>query len=111
MEILTAPPDPSGLIDLAAVLLQLGSRGLTRLLVEGGSRVAAALLRAELVDRLVWLHAPLLLGSGGIPAVGRLDGDVLAAMPHFERVATEVVGEDVMTLFRVRHLTQDGAPK
>ena len=37
----------------------LGERGLTRLLVEGGGRLAAALLRAGLVDRLIWLHAPL----------------------------------------------------
>ena len=32
--------------------------GLTRVLVEGGGQLAAALLRADLVDRIAWFHAP-----------------------------------------------------
>ena len=111
VEVLAVSPDAAGLIDLAAVLLLLGKRGVTRLLVEGGSRVAAALLRADLVDRLVWLHAPLLLGNDGIPAVESLVRDELAAMPRFERVATEVAGEDVMALFRVRRPAENGTPE
>src|SRR5581483_10336670 len=47
-----------GRIDVAAALQALGARGLTRLLVEGGGTLAAALLAAGLVDRLVWLRAP-----------------------------------------------------
>jgi diaminohydroxyphosphoribosylaminopyrimidine deaminase/5-amino-6-(5-phosphoribosylamino)uracil reductase len=68
-------------------------------------------LRVDLVDRLVWFHAPLLLGSDGIPAVDRLDRGVLAAMPRFQRLATELVGEDVMTMFRARRPTDDGTPE
>jgi diaminohydroxyphosphoribosylaminopyrimidine deaminase/5-amino-6-(5-phosphoribosylamino)uracil reductase len=111
VEVLTAPPNAAGLVDLSALLLLLGSRGLTRLLIDGGSRIAAALLRADLVDRLIWFHAPLLLGNEGLPAVDSLDRDLLAAMPRFERLATEAIGEDVMTLFRVRRPAKDGAPK
>lgn len=58
--------------DLAAALRALGARGLTRILVEGGAGVAAALLRARLVDRLVWFQAPLLIGGDGWPAIGPL---------------------------------------
>ena len=36
---------------------RLGERGLTRVLVEGGGKLAAALLRAGLVDRLYWFRA------------------------------------------------------
>jgi diaminohydroxyphosphoribosylaminopyrimidine deaminase/5-amino-6-(5-phosphoribosylamino)uracil reductase len=111
VEVLTAPPNAAGLVDLSALLLLLGSRGLTRLLVEGGSRIAAALLRADLVDRLAWFHAPLLLGNESLPAIDSLDRDLLAAMPRFERLATEAIGEDVMTLFRVRRPAKDGVPK
>jgi len=111
IEVIAAEPDAAGLIDLSAALGLLGDRGLTRLLVEGGGRLAAALLRVDLVDRLVWFHAPLLLGSDGIPAVDRLDRGVLAAMPRFQRLATELVGEDVMTMFRARRPTDDGTPE
>jgi diaminohydroxyphosphoribosylaminopyrimidine deaminase / 5-amino-6-(5-phosphoribosylamino)uracil reductase len=100
--VIPAAPDPAGHIDLAGALDLLGERGLTRLLVEGGGRLAAALLRAGLVDRLVWLHAPLLLGGDGIPAVAELGLDALADAPGFERLTSETVGADVLTVFRAR---------
>jgi diaminohydroxyphosphoribosylaminopyrimidine deaminase/5-amino-6-(5-phosphoribosylamino)uracil reductase len=86
--------------DLAAALAALGARGLTRLLVEGGGQLAAALLRADLVDRLVWFHAPLLIGGDGVPAVGVLGPVPLAQMPRFERIAADCVGPDLVETFR-----------
>jgi len=95
--------DPAGRIDLAAALAALGERGLTRLLVEGGAGLAAALLRAGLVDRLAWFHAPLLIGADGIPAVSGIDRATLAEFPHFEQISTAALGDDVLTLLRARH--------
>jgi diaminohydroxyphosphoribosylaminopyrimidine deaminase/5-amino-6-(5-phosphoribosylamino)uracil reductase len=88
----------------------LGRRGLTRLLVEGGGRLAAALLRAGLVNRLVWFHAPVLLGGDGLAAVAPLGLDTLDVMPRFERLTAEIVGEDGMTVFRTRR-PEDSAPE
>ena len=102
VEIIEGEADPAGRLDLAAALRRLGERGLTRLLVEGGGRLAAALLRAGLVDRLVWLHAPFLLGGDGVPAVGALGYAALAEAPGFDRLSTETVGADVMTTFAAR---------
>jgi diaminohydroxyphosphoribosylaminopyrimidine deaminase / 5-amino-6-(5-phosphoribosylamino)uracil reductase len=99
VEILEGAADAAGRLDLAAALQSLGRRGVTRLLVEGGGRLAAALLRARLVDRLVWLHAPRLLGSDGLPAVGALGYGALAAAPRFELLSTETVGADLMTIY------------
>jgi diaminohydroxyphosphoribosylaminopyrimidine deaminase/5-amino-6-(5-phosphoribosylamino)uracil reductase len=100
VDIVAVEPDALGGIDLAAALRALGGKGLTRLLVEGGGGIAAALLRAGLVDRLVWLHAPLLLGGDGIAAVAALGLDDLAAAPRFEPMASERVGGDVMESYR-----------
>jgi diaminohydroxyphosphoribosylaminopyrimidine deaminase / 5-amino-6-(5-phosphoribosylamino)uracil reductase len=94
--------DPDGSVGLGAALAELGNRGITRLLVEGGGRFAAALARAQFVDRLVWVHAPLLIGGDGIPAVGGVGLEALADAPGFERTSTEVVGEDVLTVLRAR---------
>ena len=91
-----------GQIDLAAALGALGVRGITRLLVEGGARLAAAFFRARLIDRLVWVHAPLVIGGEGIPAIAGLDLAALADAPAFERLSTETIGDDVLTTFRVR---------
>jgi diaminohydroxyphosphoribosylaminopyrimidine deaminase/5-amino-6-(5-phosphoribosylamino)uracil reductase len=111
VEVIAAEVDATGMIDLSAVLTLLGTRGLTRLLVEGGGRLAAALLHAELVDRLVWFHAPLLLGGDGIPAIAPLGLGTLPDMPRFERLAAEIVGEDGVTVFRARRPAEDGAPE
>jgi diaminohydroxyphosphoribosylaminopyrimidine deaminase/5-amino-6-(5-phosphoribosylamino)uracil reductase len=95
-------PDPAGGVDLRATLGALAERGVTRLLVEGGARLAAGLLRARLIDRLAWVHAPMAIGGDGVPAIAALDLQSLAAAPGFIRVASEPLGEDVLTTFRVR---------
>lgn len=100
VELIAADTDSLGRVDLSAALGLLGARGLTRLLVEGGGRLAAALLRAGLVDRLIWMGAPVLIGGDGIPAIANLGLDGLADAPRFEHIATEVVGGDVVSHFR-----------
>ncbi|MDO5499815.1 MAG: bifunctional diaminohydroxyphosphoribosylaminopyrimidine deaminase/5-amino-6-(5-phosphoribosylamino)uracil reductase RibD [Propionibacteriaceae bacterium] len=50
--------------DPAAALAALHDRGVRQVLLEGGPTLAAAFLRAGLVDRIVWHLAPMLLGAG-----------------------------------------------
>lgn len=96
------PGSPAG-IDLAAGLASLGEAGLTQILAEGGAGLAAGLLRADLVDRLAWFHAPALLGADGWPASGPLGLSALAAMPRFRRRGSTPLGDDMLTEFsRVR---------
>jgi diaminohydroxyphosphoribosylaminopyrimidine deaminase/5-amino-6-(5-phosphoribosylamino)uracil reductase len=100
-KIIAAEPDAAGDIDLAALLQRLGDKGLTRLLVEGGGRLAVALLRAELVDRLVWMRAPLIIGGDGIPAVGALALGDLTSAPRFTLLSSEVSDGDAIETFRL----------
>ncbi|HEV2100595.1 MAG TPA: bifunctional diaminohydroxyphosphoribosylaminopyrimidine deaminase/5-amino-6-(5-phosphoribosylamino)uracil reductase RibD [Stellaceae bacterium] len=100
--VIEVDPDREGRIDLVAALAALGERGVTRLLVEGGAGVAAALLQARLVDRLAWMHAPLLIGGDGMPALAPLGLDKLADAPGFERISVERAGGDVLTTLRAR---------
>jgi len=83
-------------LDLVAALAALGQRGLTRILVEGGARLAGALLEADLVDRLAWFQAPALLGADALPAVEAFGVTALAAARRFKRLAIETCGEDVL---------------
>jgi diaminohydroxyphosphoribosylaminopyrimidine deaminase/5-amino-6-(5-phosphoribosylamino)uracil reductase len=95
-------PGPDGHGGLAAALAALGARGITRLLVEGGGHLAAAFARAGLIDRLVWVHAPMLIGGDGMPAIAEFGLQMLSNALSFERLSTETVGDDVLTVFRVR---------
>ncbi len=86
-------------IELAETFTTLGSAGLTRVLVEGGGQLAAALLRAGLVDRLAWFHAPSVLGGDGTPAAAAFGISGLADMPRFRRVAVRPAGCDLLSEF------------
>ncbi|HWB52303.1 MAG TPA: bifunctional diaminohydroxyphosphoribosylaminopyrimidine deaminase/5-amino-6-(5-phosphoribosylamino)uracil reductase RibD [Stellaceae bacterium] len=100
VKIIAAEPDEAGGVDLPLLLRRLGDEGLTRLLVEGGGRLAAALLRQDLVDRLVWMRAPLVIGGDGLPAVAALGFDALAGAPRFTPVSRETAGGDVIDSYR-----------
>jgi diaminohydroxyphosphoribosylaminopyrimidine deaminase/5-amino-6-(5-phosphoribosylamino)uracil reductase len=86
-------------VDPAAALAALAEEGLTSILLEGGARLAASLLRAELVDRLALYQAPSIIGGDGIPALQAMGVEVVAAMPRFRRVAQTLVGDDLLTEF------------
>jgi diaminohydroxyphosphoribosylaminopyrimidine deaminase/5-amino-6-(5-phosphoribosylamino)uracil reductase len=101
VELIEAPVSRSSEMDLAIALTELGRRGLTRVLVEGGAKLAGALLEADLVDRLAWFHAPCLLGGDGLPAVEAFGVQSLAAAPRFTRLSVEELGPDMLeTLIR-----------
>lgn len=67
----------------------------TRVLLEGGGKLAASFLRAGLVDRIEWFRAPILLGAEGRPAVGPLVVRALARAPRFKRLDVRTVGDDL----------------
>ncbi|HZF76412.1 MAG TPA: bifunctional diaminohydroxyphosphoribosylaminopyrimidine deaminase/5-amino-6-(5-phosphoribosylamino)uracil reductase RibD, partial [Acetobacteraceae bacterium] len=98
VEILEVPDGPGGL-SLHAILQALAARGITRVLAEGGSGIAASLLREGLVDRLAWFHAPGVIGGDGIPAAYPLPLARLAEMPKFRRIVSRPVGADWLTEF------------
>ena len=67
-------PDGNGQIDLPAMLRDLAQRGCNEVLVEAGSTLNGALLRAGLVDELLMYVAPQLLGdmARGMAQLGEL---------------------------------------
>jgi diaminohydroxyphosphoribosylaminopyrimidine deaminase/5-amino-6-(5-phosphoribosylamino)uracil reductase len=102
VELIEIAPTPDRTVDMVAALQELGQRGLTRVLVEGGATLAAVLLGAGLVDRLAWFHAPILLGGDAIAAVAPLGIEKLSEAPRFERLTLEQVGDDVLETLRRR---------
>lgn len=88
-------PGPVGGLDLKAGLAALGRFGLTTLLVEGGGGLAAALLRADLVDEIHWMLAPRLIGGDGRSALGSLGVEALKSSPGLEWIREGRLGADL----------------
>jgi diaminohydroxyphosphoribosylaminopyrimidine deaminase/5-amino-6-(5-phosphoribosylamino)uracil reductase len=93
-------------IDIRTALDQLAERGLTRLLLEGGSRLSTAFVRAGLVDRIAWFAAPRLLGGDGLPALGDLGIGKVAGSLELEPVDVIAVGPDILRIFDVARRAQ-----
>lgn len=85
--------DPRALLDRAAV------DGVRSMFLEGGGRLAAAFLRAGLVDEIAWFRAPILLGGDGLPAVGPLALDRIDGAPRWRLAATERIGDDTLETY------------
>ncbi|HWK45694.1 MAG TPA: bifunctional diaminohydroxyphosphoribosylaminopyrimidine deaminase/5-amino-6-(5-phosphoribosylamino)uracil reductase RibD [Stellaceae bacterium] len=100
VEVLELTADAEGNIDLAATFTALGGRGLTRVLVEGGARLAASLFRGGLVDRIEWFRSPAIMGGDGVPAVQGFGVDHLVDMKRFERTGLRVAGADLLESLR-----------
>lgn len=97
------PADANGRPDLEKVVSLLAERGITRLMVEGGAEIAAALLRADLVDRLIWFRAPAIIGGDGLSAAAGLGVDKLDEASHFTLMSARPVGADMLETYeRVR---------
>jgi diaminohydroxyphosphoribosylaminopyrimidine deaminase/5-amino-6-(5-phosphoribosylamino)uracil reductase len=89
---------PPGL-DLAAVLRAMSEKGITRLLVEGGARVASSFVAAGLVDEVWLLRGPDAVGTDGIAALDALPLTAITQSPAFKRSASETLQKDVLTIY------------
>jgi diaminohydroxyphosphoribosylaminopyrimidine deaminase/5-amino-6-(5-phosphoribosylamino)uracil reductase len=87
-------PDAQGKVDLAALLVELGRRGINEVMAEAGPTLNGALLRAGLVDELLIYQAPLLLGDDarGCADFGRLNA--LSEAKRLTIVECRAVGAD-----------------
>lgn len=71
VEILSLPGE-QGRVQLPPLMATLGKRGIKHVLIEGGGQVAAAALRAGIVNKVLFFYGPKLLGSESRPMIGPL---------------------------------------
>ena len=86
--------------DLNACLGALADKGVTRLLVEGGAKLAASLLKADLADRIELFTCPKVLGGDATPAVGSLSLTNLAQSTKWHQIDNRRLDEDQLSIFQ-----------
>jgi diaminohydroxyphosphoribosylaminopyrimidine deaminase / 5-amino-6-(5-phosphoribosylamino)uracil reductase len=86
-------------IDIASGLRHLARRGITRVLVEGGPRIAAAVLAADMVDEAALFTNSRLIGADGIDALEGLPLATLTASPQLRSLGLDSLGEDTLEMF------------
>ncbi len=91
--------EAQGRLDLAQALMALASRGITRLLVEGGPTVAASLIGAGLADEVALIRSDLVIGTDGIPAIEGASLTEVTQSPDFHLRDSELVGNDHLEIY------------
>lgn len=79
-------------------LREFTSRGITRLLVEGGSKVASSFLNERLVDEMILITSPKIIGDKGLSAPETPN--------YFKQISKRRLGEDISIKFADKFLYQ-----
>ncbi|MGA0857012.1 MAG: RibD family protein [Candidatus Nanopelagicales bacterium] len=86
--------NPGDLLDRAT------ADGKEHLLIEAGGKVAGAFLKANLVNRIIWMSAPIVLGDG-VSAVQGLGVSTLKDALKGQIAEQFVLGGDTITVLRM----------
>ena len=82
--------------------MRSSEKGITRLMVEGGSRVASSFVAAGLADEVWLLRGPEAIGADGIAALDALPLSEITQSPRFALRASETLGNDTLTIYERR---------
>ena len=97
-------PKRQGCVSLAACFKKLGQSGITSVLIEGGGRVNASIIREGLVNDIQLYMAPMLLGGDDAVNIiaGRSPKSLRQAIP-VQDVKIQNVGKDFLITGRCLH--------
>lgn len=90
-------PGSSDEVDLHELFTILGAREITSVLIEGGARINASVLAANLVDKVCWFIAPKIIGGQNAPSpVGGQGVQTVDEAIMLQDIKTQILGEDIV---------------
>jgi diaminohydroxyphosphoribosylaminopyrimidine deaminase / 5-amino-6-(5-phosphoribosylamino)uracil reductase len=98
-EIMRLPMAAPGRLELRAAMHLLAQRGITRVLLEGGPILAAAMLAEHLVDEAALFHSEMTIGPDGLDALKGMPLSALTRSPRFQCADSEMLGPDRLDTF------------
>lgn len=92
--VFTVPMLASGRLCLDTALSVLGEQGLTSVLIEGGARLAEALVENDLADLIDFYFSSHHIGSGKIPALNQTPLEAVTNSRRYLQVDKRMIGPD-----------------
>lgn len=83
VQVLDVTPTADGSVDLSSGLAILAGRGINTVMVEGGARIAASLLEADLIDEVFLFRSGTRVGADGADALAHLPATTITASTAF----------------------------
>lgn len=84
---------------LEDMLQKLACHGVTRLLIEGGSKIFTSFIKSGLYNRLLWYRAPKIIGSDGLDIFGSLDIQTMDQIIELKRTDIKIFDNDILEIF------------
>lgn len=104
---ITAERRYDGRLDIQSALQALASRGVTRLLIEGGPAIANSFHAAGAIDEIVIFQADRCLSGEKLAIFEGRGLDAISTDPRYELVETRPIGSDRMFVYRRKDYWQD----
>ncbi len=86
-------------LDLPDTLRVLAEKGVTRLMVEAGARMASSIIAGGLADEIWLLRGPAAIGPEGVAALGTMSLTSITRSSSFQVRAEESLGLDSLTIY------------
>lgn len=95
VKVLVMGRDKYGRVSFPELLKKLGEMGISSVIVEGGEQIITSLLRQRLVDKLIAIIAPKIIGQG-VNWVGNLGIERMGEALRFSEYRFRKVGDDLV---------------
>ena len=95
----------NGYLDLIDLFKKLSKLGLTRVLVEGGGKLATSLIEGKLVDKLILFSAGIILDKDGIDGIN-LDFSDTISLDDYDRYSLDkstIIGNDIAHFWNIKN--------
>ncbi len=93
--------DKSGYVNIDQVMKTLAQQGITRVLSEGGGKLNASLIKAGLIDRLLWFKSKETIGEKGVNALYDIDVNELDQHLNFILIDEGLSGSDSWQEYKI----------
>ncbi len=103
IEIIRVSDIKGSMISIDFAVSKLGLLGMTRVLVEGGKKIASSLLRSGMIDEIIWFHSNCIAGNDGIPAFDEMYFSEVLDFYSFDRVDVDIIGNSSVTTLISSH--------
>lgn len=96
--------------NLEDILSKICADGVNSLLVEGGQNVATQFLQKNLVDELIWIRSPKIIGDDGISAIGKMGFEKISeVLNNFKRREIRELDEDLAEIYEANEASKLGS--
>lgn len=86
--------------DLKSAMHEIASRGVTRLMIEGGATFLTSFINEKLYDQLYWFRADKLIGADGLNAVQDLEVQSLDQAVNLDQMSIMICGDDILSVYK-----------